>query len=176
MKTPRRLPRAGSKLTRLPVEQLAEIYGWITGPEGGLEVARTLCLGKLSLAVSLDTLSRFRAWYYLQAEFVQADAEAQAQEELMRRFDPADAERARKFGQFTFMQRAIRSEDAETFQAMSRDVQRDRQLAQKDADLSLADRRVALLEKKLAEAQGALDDKTLSAAEQAARIREIFQR
>lgn len=117
-----------------------------------------------------------------------------AQAELMAEFKPGDAKLAREFGEFSLLQRANKTQDKDIFAtaASAQDSrrrldldelsgktkarQKDAQIKQKDRDLSLAERRVVILEKKIAEAEKALGDKSLTGAEQAARIREIFKK
>lgn len=190
--------RSDAKLLNLPPERQEQIADWCETPKsatcvGGFAFAREQ-LAADSFAVSERALSDFYSTWKLRRIMATADHAAKDAEQWFKDFDPADAERARQFGEFVFMSRAVREQDPKVFAAMtnSRDsrrmlemkerfdsaklAQKERQLAQKDKDLQLVERRVALLEAKAEEARQTVEDTSLSAEEQAARIREIFKK
>ena len=67
-----------------------------------------------------------------------------------------------------------RSLDLQEATGKTRARQKDRQLTQKDTDLKLAERRVAVLEKKIDDAKKTLSDPSLSMPQREARMKEMF--
>lgn len=196
-------PKSNALLKTLPEDRQEIIAEWCQKPNdrdeegnaipktGGLAFAREQ-LAADGLRVSLNTLSEFYSWWELRQMLKRADSDAQEAAEWFKSFNPLDAETARVFGEFVFTQEAIRTKSPKVFSAMAnaRDSrvmlelkerfdsaklkQKDRQIAQKDKDLALVERRVQILEAKEAKAKEALGDSTLSESDKAARLKEIF--
>ncbi len=141
------------------------------------------------LAVAQSTLYDFLQWFSLER-----DLEISFEREQQVLAKTGDAKLARSAGETLLMRLGLATQAPKLIQAAAQIAdsrrsldlteesgrtkarQKDAQIRQKDADLSLAERRVVLLEKKITEAQKALGDKSLTGAEQAARIREIFKK
>ena len=155
---------------------------------GGLAFAQAQCAAD-GLKVSLDTLSRFFSWWQLQQDLT---ASFEVEKQVLA--NGGNAKLAREAGEALLIRRGLALQDPELIATAAKIAdsrrsldlteqsgktkarQKDAQIRQKDQDLSLAERRVVLLEKKIADAQKTLGDKTLTGAEQAARIREIFKK
>jgi hypothetical protein len=194
MSKPRK-PRSDSKLKNLPEDVQDRIVDWCRNDS--LQSACSRCASELHppIKTTIQSLSEFLSWWKLQRTFRQADQFARtAMDELRREFPDAHPEKIAAAGQLFFTMQAANTNDADLFKELEylrvrkeeaannariaelKLSQKDRQLTQKDAEIALALRRVELLEKKLQDAQQALDDKSISAEEQAARIREIFKK
>lgn len=195
-------PKSNAVLKTLPEDRQAQIAEWCMRPNdvdaetgkpipktGGLAYAR-MQLAADGVAISIAQLGEFFSWWRRRQRYCSALSASEHQRELMEAFRPGDLDLAREFAEFTLLQAANEQADPKLFatvanaqdsrrmltQREKQIAQKDRQITQKDKDLALAERRVAVLEQKMKEAQAALDDKTISAAEQAARIREIFKK
>lgn len=105
-------PRSDSKLKNLTAARQEQIMAWCK--ESGYEHARKQ-LAADGLRVSVRALGEFYSWYQLRADFAAAEQSAATATELMREFDPTDAEKAEAFGQFVFTQAAIASKDTKKF-------------------------------------------------------------
>lgn len=168
--------RADSLLRNLPEERQEQIIEWCNTPKsetcpGGYQHAREQ-LAADGVKVSISALSGFYSWYCLRRSYQLAEEHAETQEALMLNFDPEDVERARKFGKFCFIQKALQVGDAKTFARVEQLIQDDhkgalelrkQQFKEKiePAKLELAERKVELLERKLK----AVDDAMEKAAE-----------
>lgn len=202
-------PKSNALLKNLPEERQEQIYGWcnkandvdaegdpIAGT-GGLAFAQAQ-LAEDGIKVSLTTLSEFARWYALRLTFQRAETQAQEVERMLRsEFPQATPEKIALAGQLVFTMQASNAGDAKTFVALeqlrlSKTIaenvdkvqrakleQKDRQILQKDRDLSLAERRVKLLEENAAKAKqtleavkkaGGLSAETLAQIEEAARL------
>jgi hypothetical protein len=158
--------RSDSLLKNLPEDRQEQIMEWCNTPSerdgegktipdtGGLGLARAQ-LAADGVKVSLRALSDFFSWWQLKRTLELADLDAQEAADWWRTFKPGDEETARKFGEFMFLQKAVRTQDAEVFTAatMARDMRvgmegkarleaeklalKERQLAQKDEQLRL---------------------------------------
>lgn len=185
MSNPRK-PKSNAVLKNLPAERQQQVAEWCekandTDPAGhpvpktgGLEFARAQ-LAADGVSVALNTVSEFYRWFSLRRTFALAESQAQQAEEFLRRqFPDATPAKIAAAGQLVFTMQAANAGDAETFRAMetlrlakttaehnaamdkARLEQKERQIAQKDRDLSLVERRVKLLEAKQIEAREAL--------------------
>ena len=123
---------------------------------------------------SATALHRFYSWYPFSR---QLEEHSELKKELMAtlrdlpHLDLSD-EQISKAMQVMFENKAARAQDAKLFLAL-------RKLRQKDRDQAATERKISLLEKKAAQADKAeavANDKTLSAEQQAARLREIFKK
>lgn len=180
-----RKPRADSKLKTLPEAQQALVFSWCSGT---LESAVSRCASDLRppVVTNLDAMSQFRRWYAARMQNAEAwekclaTAEADAQHSGGKSGDWVQ-EQARNY----FARRAVTMDDAETFAKMDSLRQGERALTikakgdkikaeQKDRDLALVERRVALLESREAKTKETLADATLSLEQRQARIKEIF--
>jgi hypothetical protein len=146
-----------------------------------------------------EALSKFRTWFQadkdtrerketLRSIFARADANAKAVAEILAETgaSPDAIARANHLVFQTQAAEAGREDKAMFIELEKLRLARDSaehkarmdeaKVRQKDADLALVNRRVTLLEAKAEEARKTVNDSTLSAAEQAARIREIFKK
>lgn len=192
-----RKAHSNSVLKTLPEETQARIADWCA--QDSLESAVSRCFSELQLKTNKSSMGVFFDWWKdeqerrgaretLEEVFRKADANATAVEQMLaEKFPDATPEKIAAAGQLVFTMQAANVKDAKEFREMeylrlakeaaqTKARHGDAKIRQKDRDLKLAERRVVLLEAKAAEAIKTLDDKTLSAPEQAARIREIFKK
>lgn len=185
-----------AKLKNLPPEFQAQIAEWCDEPRtdecsGGLAHAREK-LADQGISVGKTTVAEFYKWYQLRQSLEAADADALDAEAWMKDFQPNNEEAARRFGEFIFMQRAVRSQDSKVFRdatavrdsrvnleqqaqaEATRLKQRERQLMQKDRDLELSERRVKLLEERDKQARDLIGDSALTPEQKEQRIKAIF--
>lgn len=140
---------------------------------GGYAAARQWLRDKHGIDVRSDaTFSKFYAWYpfsrplEMAARFAkQAEDAAKAHPNLEQ-----DSERTAALGQVAFEQMAIQMRDLKGFVSLQK-------VRLKKGDQTLSARRVALLEKKAAQAdaaEGIVKDGKLTEEQRAARLREVF--
>ena len=188
--------RSDAGLMNLPEARQQQIIEWCDTPKsedcvGGYAFARQQ-LAEDGLVVSERALSAFWSWFYLQQDL----SLARSMEEVVEA-DPESVARARRRAQKLLLDLSIARQDAKLFSAATNDAntvrhldlqeasaktkakQKDRALDQKDTDLALANRRVALLETNAAKAKekltaivakGGLSPEALKQIEQAAKI------
>jgi hypothetical protein len=183
MMTPERKPRCDSKLKNQSEDMQLQIAMWCETPkskgcEGGHRYAWRMLKEKHGMEVGLTTVSTFYAWYITTAQFGEAQAFAKRQEELMLKFDPKDADRARAFGEFTFIQKALGVEDPTLFK-LAAGVADDRRLRElkeriEPQKLALARRRLRLMERQYEQQQGSSESPALNLEDKVARMKEIF--
>lgn len=182
--------QATAKLKLLPPDRQEQIIEWCDTPKsetcpGGYQFAREQ-LAADGLQVSVRALSEFWHWYMQREMYEEAATHADLQKRLMLAFDPEAVERAEKFGDFVFLQEAVKVKDADTYTAISklRETRKKRELkTHHDTKLlELQERRVRILEEKMAEAKekltalattankGGLTAETLRAIEEAAAL------
>jgi hypothetical protein len=188
-----RKPRSDSKLKTLPEDVQERIAGWCR--EDGLQSACSRCAAELQppLKTNIQSLSEFFAWWNLRQTFNRAEQLAQQTEEFLKNeFPDATPEKIAAAGQLTFTLQAAASGNAKEFReleylrvrkeeaaanlriAEAKIAQKDKQIAQKDQDLQLASRRVAVLEAKEAKAKEIIGDEKLSPEEKQRRIAAVF--
>jgi hypothetical protein len=157
-------PRSDSKLKLLPEERQAQIIEWINTPKsesciGGLQHAREQ-LAADGITTGLTALSEFYSWWGLRQLFSDAETFAEEQTELMKEFNPADTDRAEAFGDYCFLQRAMKEQDPKAFVALGslRETRKHRELKERVEikRLEIAERRVVVLENNQAEAKAKL--------------------
>lgn len=171
--SPNKKTRSDALLQNLSEERQEQIIGWCNTPKkvdedgtvihpGGYQFAQEQ-LAADGIKVSPSSLSAFYSWWNLKHRYLQADATARQQEELMLKFRPGDAETAAAFGKFVFMQQAIAQGDPETFrdmeklrQADAKGAREDRKIEQTDRKLEQAERTIALHERREAKAKEVL--------------------
>lgn len=174
--------RCDSKLGKLPKELQMEIALWCEESksptcQGGYRYAQQM-LAERGIQVVLSTVANFYIRHVMGDFFGYAQAAAREQEERMKKFDPASADRARAFGEYTFMQLALGIKDPEIFR-MAAEVTDDRRLRElkerlEPEKLALAERRVRVYEQRLAAAKGAEFKPLLTPEARRAKFREIF--
>lgn len=193
-------PKSNAVLKTLPRERQEQIAEWCAKPNerdadgkpipqtGGLAFAQEQ-LAADGVKVSLSVVGEFWSWWRLEQDL---EISFEREEQVLAK--TGDRRKAREAGESLLMRLGIARQDPELISAAAKvsdsrrnlDLQeksgetkakqKDAQIAQKNADLALSDRRVKLLEKKAAEAEKTANDATLSDAEKAARIREIFKK
>ena len=189
-----RKPHARSRLKILPPEQQKALFEHLS--KHTLEETEAwLATGALtgeSLDTSRSPLSEFFAWYPLASRLRGAADLTNVVKEVLRDSPDLDLdeEKLSKAGQTIFEKIAIETEDSELYTALRRLRQNDSALKlkargdtkkaeQKDRELELATRRVALLERNAAKAKeqltkivekGGLSPEALKQIEQAAKI------
>lgn len=142
---------------------MEQIFAWCNTPKtedcvGGYKFAREQ-LAQDGIVVSERAVSDFFTWFGLKVALDQAEEDAKDATQWMQDFKPGDEEAARKFGEFVFLQMAVRSQNPEIFTAatMARDMrvgmegkqkvdaikldQAERKLAQKSEELKLAEKK-----------------------------------
>jgi NACalpha-BTF3-like transcription factor len=192
MARPRKIDRR-SKLKGLAEEQRALIASWLQ--EDGLASCLQRLQSELGISVGQSTLYEALAFWRSEERFhafrdiavSQAELEAEAKGGLTAEQMEAAVDR-------NFLGLAAQTQDTELYReirklrishetarsnariAEAKLTQGDAKIAQKNADLKLAERRVKLLEEKARKALETVENSQLSDAQKAARIREIFQR
>jgi hypothetical protein len=174
--------RCDSPLRNLQEDRQQQIIAWCLEPKteecsGGYQHAREQ-LAADGIKVSITALSEFYSWFKLREFYEQAESHAEQQKQLMTEFDPANTDRAEKFADFCFIQEATKKRDAKTYVAVGqlRETRKHREAksAHDSKALELQERRVAVLEAKVAKAVATLGDGKLSSSEREARMKEIF--
>lgn len=174
-----RKTRPDARLKLLPSERQAEIYerlgkagyddvrGWLA--QDGLRVGRT-------------ALAEFYSWYALRLTFQQTEADTENFLELLKRQLPElPAAKLTELGDTFFNLQAIKKQDPKLFLAMQGAKQKARmdqlKFEQRERQIALEERRIALLEVKAAradQAEAAMYDDSLTPEEQRARLKQIF--
>jgi len=120
------------------------VFAWVNEPKtdrcvGGAAYAKEK-LAEMQIPVSERTIDEFYSWWGLRKAYHAAVEHANAQRELMLRFDPSDVERAEKFGDFCFIQQAIAAKDPQAYVGlgMLREKRRARELKSEDLQLQRA--------------------------------------
>ena len=155
-----RKTRCDAVLKSLPEELQEQIIIWADEPRsetcpGGYTHASAK-LQAAGIKTSRRRISDFYTWWQLRRTLELAEEDSEEAQQWMRDFRPGDEEAARKFGEFVFMQKAVRVQDVRVFRAAASihdsrlhlehkvaaqataTEQRDRHLAQRDAALQLA--------------------------------------
>lgn len=183
-KRPRKI-RRDAKLLNLPERDRKVIAGWLQSDgvasclqriasQYQIQCSQTTLYEAIAFWDSQERRDRVRAKALAQIES-EAEEKGYSPQQRMAALDRRMAEIFAAEDQHKEYQDAryliIADESARTKAELSR-----LKIAQKDKDIALTERRVVILEKKIAEAEKALGDKSLTGAEQAARIREIFKK
>lgn len=168
-----RRPRSDAALMSLPEETQAELFEFVDGHRAdGLRKIRVALQEEKGIAVSLATLSNWLNWYSLRAKISSTAAMADDLARILKerpdlKLDDAQIMRA---SQAFFEAKAMQESDAKTYVALAA-------VRRGAAELRLKERRIALEERKLRqaeEAEGVAKRADLSPAEKEARIKEIF--
>lgn len=188
----KRKVRSDAVLLNLPEERQEQIIEWCDTPKsescaGGYEFAREQ-LAADGLKVSVRALSDFYSDWHLRRD-LQTASNVEA---AVRSANPGEAKLAREAGEAMLLKLSLARQDAKLFTAAACSIDsRERldldersaktkaeiakaKIRQKDHDLRLAERRVAVLEKKFADAKKTLSDPSLSISEREARMKEMF--
>lgn len=187
-----RKPHANARLKTLPPERQREIFDYLSA---GHTLAETEAwLATAGLDTNRTSLSEFFAWYPLSAKLHAASSMGDAVKDILRELPGLnlDEQQLSKAGQAIFEADALQKGDSKLYLSLrslrqtdrSLDLaeetgktkarQKDAQIAQKDRDLKLAERRVEVLEKRFADAKEVLENETLPTAEREKRMRAIF--
>lgn len=175
MNQPPSKPRPGDKLKTLPREvqdelmQLSEagksydyIREWLAR-EFGLEIK------------SNSSLSEFRDFYLVRERYERSNSlAANITELLSKKLPQVPLEDLEKVGDAVFIAQSLHAQDAETFAMMRGVRQKDRSADIKERQVEIMERRLTLLEKQAEKAKEAITSTTLTEAEKAARMKEIF--
>ena len=176
----------------LPRDKQEQIIVWLD--QGTQKQAAETVLKEFNIDTSPAALSEFYSWYFLSRQLQQVSEFSTEIKETLRDLPELSLteDKLSAAGQAIFEAMAIKQQDqklflglramrmAEKSEQTKRDVlaQRKRESEGrahvKTRELELAERRVALLEKKEAEAKKTLGDTSLTPVEQAARIKQIF--
>lgn len=120
------------------------VFAWVNEPKtekciGGAAYAKQE-LAKMRISVSERTIDEFYSWWGLRIAYENAANHAAEQKTLMLKFDPQDAERAEKFGDFCFLQEAIAAKDPKTYVALGflREGRKKLELKREDLQLQRA--------------------------------------
>lgn len=184
--------RSDAVLLNLPDNRQEQIIEWCEAKKtgdciGGFAFAREQ-LAADGINVSARALSDFYSDWHLRRDILQS----KSVEAAVLAADPKDVQRARMAGEAMLLKLSLAKQDPKLFTAAGMSIdsrrnldlkeesgktkarQKDRQLAQKDTDLKLAERRLALLEKKVSDATETLGNGKLSIEERERKIKEIF--
>jgi hypothetical protein len=191
-KKPRRI-RSDSRLGHLPEEQRKQVLHWFAncGWESCLVRVRTelgISTNRDSLYTAIkrwETEAQANAWLATARAQVQMESDAaggmsveEMEEAVDRHFIVLASQKADtdEYKDLRYMQIAARTARSNARIAQAKLAQGERKLAQKDADLRLAERRVVLLEAKLSEMKSTVEDPTLTDEQRRQRIAEIYGR
>ena len=186
-----RKPHARSVLKTLPADRQAAIFEHLQ--QHTLEETEAW-LATQEVDTNRSSLSDFYAWYPLAAKLQSASQMGDAVKDILRELPELnlDEHQLSKAGQAIFESEALKAGDSKLYlslrglrqtdrsldlaeeSAKTKGRQKDLQIGQKDRDLKLAERRVAVLEKKFTDAQKTLSDPKLSMPEREARMKEMF--
>lgn len=167
---PDRKPRPDSPLRNLPPERQAAIIAYLE-KHSILETKNWLAQDGFS--ASQDALSKFRSWYLLERQYQEyRETTDQLIEQIKEGMPGLTEEQITSYGQKVFNTLAIRSQDPEIWRVAQG-------IRLKDAKLALDTRHIALLEKKAAQAEAAMEvvenkGGKLSPAEREAKLKQIF--
>ena len=168
-----RRPRSDAVLMNLPEERQRELFDFVDGHRAeGLRKIRVMLQEEQGLTVSLATLSNWLNWYALRAKIGGVAAMADDLARILKErpdlnLDDATIMRA---AQAFFEARAMQENDAETYVRLA-GVRRG------TAEIRLKERRIALEERKLRQAEAAeqvAKNPTLTPEQKGMRYREIF--
>ncbi len=184
-----REPRIDAKLKRAPKELQRELWELRNPPD---PEQKPLSFDELQVEVprifgftaSAGALSDWLAWYGLQLRMEHAEERKQQALLALAKDANLSPEALAKVGNVIFMAEAMEKKDLKGFfltstllQGEKKIAQKDRGLKQKDTALEHEARRIAVLEKKAAQAdqaQGVMGDGALSPDEKQARLKQIF--
>jgi hypothetical protein len=176
-------PRSDSLLKNMPEDYQDAIAAWCKAPKteespGGLQHAREM-LASDGHTVSLRAVSEFYSWYRLRSTFRQANDKASNFEAMLKaEFPTATPDKIAQMGQMIFTLEANNAGDVKTFIDLESlrlaKTSAETKARQKEKDIKLAERRVQVMEAKIAQATDTLKDGALSPAEREARMKQIF--
>jgi len=165
----RKKPRSDSKLKGRALESHEwgeKVWTWCHAPKsaqtsGGLAFARER-LSADGIKTSLRALSEFCAWWELRQDFSDLSRDVQNIQDLLKKSDAKlSAAQIDAAGQLIFTQRALAKRDPQEFREMEKlRLQKEAARASERLEsgkLALAERRVAMLESKMAEAREKLN-------------------
>jgi hypothetical protein len=170
-----RKPRSDARLLSLPLEQQEQIASWLTIENLSYETVRAKIAKELGVQTSAGALHSFYSTFAAGWKYSRAKGEADAFAQLLDgRFDEATTKRVQ---QLAFECLAGPQPDLKAAKTLIKIVGDTHKLTLQQQRLELDARKVALLEKKAAqadEAKAVTDDSALTAEEKLARMRQIF--
>lgn len=190
MKEPNTTVRADAKLQNLPEAALDELWA-LRHPEIEGDKVWTLTdvaawvPGRFNFQVSTSAVGNFYQWLELKRRMDARNVLADQLKLALAQDPNFSEEQIKKAGQKLFMAEGIIEKDARVFKAMADSTQDDARLAQNREIIQLKkaagkrdERKLAILEKKAAQAdaaQGVSNDGTLTDEEKAAKLKQIFR-
>lgn len=173
-----RKPRSDSKLAALTPSVREELLSWLGQANVSYEEAAILLRERHEVKVSTSALCEWyaRHGFQLRAEQARSVAETAA-EELAAGPDKFDEATMAMIRQKLFERALAKNGDVAELATLAKIMGDSAKLRIKEKELELSARRVALLEKKAAQAdqaKGVVENQTLTAAEREAKLKEIF--
>lgn len=114
-----RKTRSDAVLKQLPEELQEQIIEWADVPRSeecrGGHAHAVAMLKAQGIKTTVSRVSDFYTWWQLCRTLDHAEEDSQEAANWMREFQPGDEETARKFGEFVFLQKAVRSQDVRVF-------------------------------------------------------------
>lgn len=170
-----RKPRSDSKLDALTPEQKEQLASWLTVENVSYDEAKARCAQHFSVFTSVAALQAFYSRFAAPWKYAQAKGEADAFAELMEgKFDAATIKRAK---QLAFEAMTGPQPDLKAAKTLLKIVGDSAKVDLAKEKLTLDARKVAILEKKAAQAdaaEGVTKDTTLTPEQRQARLKEIF--
>lgn len=163
-------PRSDSKLKTLPPRQQGEIFALLQSTS--YVQAKGIVREKFGVETSVGALCEFFAWYPTSRIVEEAASIADQLKADLKKLPGLDLDddKLSRIGQAAFEAQALKAGDSDAFVAL-------RKLRQKDNEHRLNERRIALLERKAAQAdqaEGVTRDESLTPEQREAKMREIF--
>lgn len=171
-------PRSDSKLAALNPTQKAQLRTWLVDENKSYAEVRDLLKDDFNLSVSIGTLARFYATDCFALRSSEAkDFAEQVAAELKQGGESFDEATLALVKQKAFERAYARNGNIEELATLAKILGDSAKLELKKRDQALAERRIALLEKKAAladQAQSITADAELSDEEKAAKMRQLF--
>ena len=174
-----RKPRSDSKLNNLPRDVQAAIIARMDGADGSYESLVEWISAECGVQTSPAALSGFRRFYLLRQRMELREKRSLDMQELLRRRKTGlSEEEIISIGNQMFLEEGVDSGDAKLF-AMILDRVLSKRTAETNAklkkrQLDISERRVVVMEKKLAEAEKVNGDSSLTPEQYRERMRAIF--
>jgi len=171
-------PRSDSKLMSLPPHQRDTLIRWLTEENIKYPEAVDRLWKDFGVKTSATALSQFYATQCFSLRYSEAGEVANTvAAEMEQRPDQFDAATIALVRQKTFERAVARDGNLDELAILAKILHDSAKLRLKEKDQQLTERRVALLEKKAAQAdkaKGIVGDKELSEEEKAAQLRSLF--
>lgn len=171
-------PRSDSKLAALNSEQKAQLRTWLVDENKSYEEVRTLLHDDFNVRVGITAIQRFYASDCFSLRSSEAkDFAEQVVEELKASGQSFDMATLALVKQKAFERAYAKNGNIDELATLAKILGDSAKLELKKKDQQLAERRIAILEKKAAQADAAKDitgDEKLSDTEKAAKMRALF--